>query len=149
MAKVSLPERGQPLDVSYIYTLAQAINDLAKDVSAPSLNFTSVDVKTTGTQERVKTAGAKVVGKIYTAFSKLIVTSGQEKEFTVSLGDSFKFPPVVTATPVNIGGNAGNNVTVVITSVSQANVSGTIRFNSGGEVSVDIHIIAIGIPNSI
>ena len=44
MAKVPLPERGQPLDVTYIYQLAETINDLATQVSSATYNYT-----TTGT----------------------------------------------------------------------------------------------------
>jgi len=32
MAKIPLPELGQPLDVSYIYQLANAINELSLQV---------------------------------------------------------------------------------------------------------------------
>jgi hypothetical protein len=37
MAKVPLPERGQPIDVTYIYELTKAVNDLSAQVSKQSL----------------------------------------------------------------------------------------------------------------
>ena len=33
MAKIPLPQRGQPLDVTYIYQLADTINDLPAPVT--------------------------------------------------------------------------------------------------------------------
>ncbi len=43
MAKVPLPERGQPLDVTYIYQLADALNDVSTQVSSATYNYTTVD----------------------------------------------------------------------------------------------------------
>ena len=44
MAKVPLPERGQPLDVTYIYQLVEAVNDLSTSISDATYNYTDVDV---------------------------------------------------------------------------------------------------------
>lgn len=147
MAKVPLPERGQPLDVTYIYQLADTINDIATQVSSATYNYTTIDTTTAGKQS-IKTSDARIVGGIFLVAPNSIVNAGNEKTFTVPLGQDFKFPPVVSATPVNISGTpAGQNVTVVVTRVSNSEVSGIVRFNSSGEVSVSVHVIAIGIPN--
>jgi hypothetical protein len=63
--------------------------------------------------------------------------------------EGFKFPPVVTATPFNSApgaSTASNDVFAVITSVTNSEIRGFVRFNSGGLVSVSINVIAIGIP---
>ena len=146
MAKVPLPERGQPLDVTYIYQLADTLNDLSTQVSSATYNYTTIDTSSAGEQS-TKTSEAKVVGKIIPVFTRAQVTAGQQKDFQISLGNDFKFAPIVSATPVNQGGDAGNNVTVTITSVTASTISGAVRFNSSGEVSVNVHLIAIGIPN--
>jgi hypothetical protein len=146
MAKVPLPERGQPLDVTYIYQLAETINDIATQVSFATYNYTTIDTASAG-EQRVKTSQAKVVGKIIPVYTKAQVNAGQQKDFQTFLGNDFKFAPIVSATPVNQGGDAGNNVIVTITSVTTSTVSGFIRFNSSGEVSINVHLIAIGIPN--
>ena len=39
MAKIPLPQRGQPLDVTYIYQLTNAINDLSNQFSSVSSNY--------------------------------------------------------------------------------------------------------------
>ncbi len=38
MAKVPLPERGQPLDVTYLYQLVEAVNDLSTQVASKITN---------------------------------------------------------------------------------------------------------------
>jgi hypothetical protein len=59
----------------------------------------------------------------------------------------FKFKPVATATPVNIGQtNAGENVTVVLKSVGTSRVEGLVRFNETGNLSVSVNILVVGIP---
>ena len=147
MAKVPLPERGQPLDVTYIYQLADTINDISTQVSSATYNYTTVDTLNAGTQN-IKTSGAKIVGKISALPPNSIVNAGNEKDFSVSFDGNFKFPPIVSATPVNVSGTpAGQNVSVVVTSVTNNGVSGTVRFNATGEVSISVHILAIGIPN--
>ena len=45
MAKIPLPERGQPLDVTYVYQLAEAVNSLATEVSASTYNYATVDTQ--------------------------------------------------------------------------------------------------------
>lgn len=147
MAKVPLPERGQPLDVTYIYQLADTINDIATQVSSATYNYTTVDTTTAGKQS-IKTSDARVIGSIDVVASNSAVNAGNEKPFAVSFDSDFKFPPIVSATPVNLSGTpAGQNVTVVVTSVTTKDVRGVVRFNTTGEVSISVHVIAIGVPN--
>jgi hypothetical protein len=44
MAKIPLPERGQPLDVTYIYQVVDALNSLSTQVSDATYNYTDIDV---------------------------------------------------------------------------------------------------------
>lgn len=144
MAKVPLPERGQPLDVTYIYQLAEALNDVSTQVSSANSKTTTIDSGTAGKQT-VKTSEARVVGG-YVEVPITTVTATQSAEFSYSYSD-FKYIPIVTATPVNIKGTpAGQNVTVTLTDVSASKVSGIVRFNTAGEVSVGVNLIIIGIP---
>jgi len=147
MAKVPLPERGQPLDVTYIYQLADTINDIATQVSSATYNYTTIDTVTAGKQS-IKTSDAKVVGGINVVANNSAVNAGNEKQFSITFDSDFKFPPIVSATPVNLSGTpAGQNVTAVVTSVTTKGVNGIVRFNTTGEVSVSVHVIAIGVPN--
>ena len=42
MAKVPLPERGQPLDVTYLYQLIEAVNDLSTNVASKQTSKTII-----------------------------------------------------------------------------------------------------------
>ena len=63
MAKIPLPERGQPLDVSYIYQLADAFNDMSDSISSNVYNYTTIDTISAGTQN-IPTSQARLVAKI-------------------------------------------------------------------------------------
>jgi hypothetical protein len=48
MARIPLPERGQPLDVPYIYKLVETVNKLSTEVSSATFNYTTVDTVGSG-----------------------------------------------------------------------------------------------------
>jgi hypothetical protein len=50
MAKIPLPERGQPLDLSYMYQVATAINDISSEISPSIYKYVSIDTPTAGPQ---------------------------------------------------------------------------------------------------
>jgi hypothetical protein len=63
MAKIPLPERGQPLDVTYIYELAQAVNDLSKEVSPATYDYVTIQTADNGPQNR-KATEVRVIGAL-------------------------------------------------------------------------------------
>ena len=145
MAKVPLPERGQPLDVTYIYQLAEALNDVSTQVSSATSKTTTID--TSSGQQTVKTSEAKIVGGYVLAANNKTVTAASEATFSYTYPD-FKYIPIVTATPLNVGGTpAGQNVTVTLTSVTPTKVDGIVRFNAAGNLTVGVNLIIVGIPN--
>jgi hypothetical protein len=147
MSKIPLPERGQPLDVTYIYELAKAINDLSTQVASASYNFTTID-NGSSNKETIKTSNAKIIGAYIPIFSNSTVSAGNEKAFTYSFQSEFKFPPIVTATAKNITGEAaGQNVTVVLRDITTSKVDGFVRFNASGNLSLAVNLIAVGLPN--
>jgi hypothetical protein len=144
---IPLPEKGQPMDVSYIYDLAEVLNDLVKEVSSATYNYTTVDTVSSGKQS-VKTSEARLIGGYVEVYNNATVTASQEQPFSYTFQSDYKFPPVVTASPINIGNtSSGKNVTVVLTSVTTSRVDGVIRFNSSGDVSIGVNLIILGIPN--
>jgi hypothetical protein len=147
MAKVPLPERGQPLDVAYIYQLSTALNQLSDQVSSATYNYTTIDTVSSGKQN-IKTSEARIVGGYITVSTDSTVTSSQTKSFTYTFSSDYKYTPIVTATPINIGKTtAGDNVTVVLTDVTRSSVTGFVRYNTNGNVSTIVNLIIIGIPN--
>ena len=147
MAKIPLPERGQPLDVSYVYQLANAINELSTQVSPATYKYVTVDTLGVGKQS-VKASEARIIGGYVEVASTATKNTANEVGFSYDFSADFKYAPVVTATPINIGKtDAGKNVSVVLKSVSTSKVEGIVRFNSTGDLAVAVNIIAIGIPN--
>ena len=146
MAKVPLPDRGQPLDVTYLYQIANALNDAVDTISTATYNYTTVDTRGIG-KEDVKNSNAKVYAAYKDIVTNETVSSSTTKTFSVDFASEFKYPPIVTATAVNTGTSTiGNDVFAIITSVSTSRVEGVVRFNSSGNVSTSVNIIAIGLP---
>ena len=148
MARIPTPDRGQPLDVTYVYQMVEAINDLSSQMSSAKYKYASID--TSSGNESTLLTDTKVVAGEVTVYSTLtpVTADTQPRTFTYSFKGEFKYPPIVSATPVLLAGtSAGIDVTVVIENISNGQVNGFVRFNTGGNVAVKVHIIAIGIPN--
>lgn len=145
MAKLPLPERGQPLDVTYIYSLVDTINDLSTQNSSTASNYTEIE---RGNQkESIKTSQTKIVGKYIDIVNDSTINAGNEKTFATSISD-FKYPPIVSVTVENVTNTpAGRDVKVVLTSVTTSRIEGLVRFGTSGNISIGVHLIAVGIPN--
>jgi hypothetical protein len=147
MSRVPLPERGQPLDLAYIYQLANAVNELAVQLSPTVGRYTSIDTVSAGTQS-IRTSDARIVGGFVTVANNAATSPDGEGAFSYNFAD-FKFVPVITATPIlinEIGTDSGKDVSVVLTKVTTNRVEGVVRFNTIGIASVGVNLIAIGIP---
>lgn len=148
MAILSVPDRGQPLDVNYLYNIVDAINRLSAQVSPSNYKYVSVDTPSSGTQN-IKASEARIIGGFAPVYQNTTeVKTGEVKDFTYTFPADFRYAPIVTATPVNIGEvtTAGKNVSVIIRAVSPGKVEGTVRFNEGGNLSIGVNLIAVGIP---
>jgi hypothetical protein len=147
MAKIPTPDRGQPLDVNYIYQIVEAVNDLSSQISSAKYKYASIDTSD-GLQSSLLTDTKVVAGEkiIYAGLKN--VTAETDEAFSYSFKGEYKYPPIVTASPVLIEGTpSGKDVSVVISSVTNSAVNGIVRFNSSGQLAVKVHIIAVGIPN--
>lgn len=146
MARIPVPERGQPLDLTYIYQVVNAVNELSTELSPSVYKYLTVDTPAAGKQSLRASEARFIAG--FQPVQVTTVNAGNEKTFSYSFPTDFKFAPVVTATLVNIGNtSAGKDVSVVITNVTTSSVDGLIKFNTSGDVSVGVNFIAIGIPN--
>jgi hypothetical protein len=147
MAKVPLPERGQPLDVTYLYQLADAVNDISTQVSSATYNYTTIDTVSAGKQN-IKTSETRVIGGYIEVANNTPITAATDKTFSYDFPSDFKYPPIVTATPVNFGNTAaGQDVVVVLKTVTTSRIEGVVRFGTGGTASVSVNLIVVGIPN--
>lgn len=147
MAKVPLPERGQPIDVAYLYQLTNSLNQLSDQVSTATYNYATIDTVSAGKQN-IKTSEARVIGGYISVANNSTVTASTTKTFTYAFPSDFKYTPIVTSSVINSGKtSAGENVSVVLTDVTRSSVSGLVRFNASGDVSTIVNIIVIGVPN--
>jgi hypothetical protein len=149
MAKVPLPDRGQPLDVTYLYRIASAVNDLSDTISTATYNYTTINTKGVGTNT-VKNSDAKIYATYEDVVTGETVSSNTTKGWTINFDSPFQYPPLVTATVVNTttgpAAPIGNDVIITVTNVTAESASGVIRFNSSGNITVSINLIAIGLP---
>ena len=146
MAKVPLPERGQPLDVTYLYSLVEAVNDLSSQASSTTYNYSTIDTANNPQQNR-KTSEIRIVGGIVEVASNSTVSAGNEKSFGYNYSE-FKYAPIVSATVVNTGQTpAGQNVNVILKTPTTSRVEGVVTFGSSGNVSLDVHLVIVGITN--
>jgi hypothetical protein len=147
MAKIPTPDRGQPLDVSYIYQMATAINDLASQVSSPTYRYTSIDT-TSGPQNTLVT-NTKVVAGVIDVYSTLTdVSPGLtvDRSYSFNTGE-FKYPPIVTATPVLTSKSEnGSDLSVTIKQITTSRVDVSVTFFGTGKAALKVNIIAIGLP---
>ncbi len=147
MSRIPLPERGQPLDLAYIYQLANAVNELAGQLSPNTGRYTSIDTASAGTQS-VRTSDARIVGGFVTVTNNSATSPDGEGSFSYNFSD-FQYVPVVTATPIltnQVATDSGTDISVVLTKVTTNRVEGVVRFNTIGVSNVGVNLIAIGIP---
>lgn len=148
MSNLPLPERGQPLDVTYLYQIVQHINELYTQVAPSKRGYLSVDTPRNGVQT-TKTSEASVIGGYELVTPSSLQAAGTSLPWAHDFEKEFRYPPIVTATAYSQGTNdAGKDVTVTISSITTSKVEGSVKFNLGGETTMGINIIAVGIPNS-
>lgn len=147
MSKIPLPERGQPLDLSYIYQIANTVNELATQVAGSAGRYTSIDTASAGTQN-VRTGDSRIVGGYLEVTNSSSTSPDGEGSFSYNFSD-FAYAPIVTATPILINEastESGKEISVVLTKVTNNRVEGIVKFKTIGVASVGINLLMIGIP---
>jgi hypothetical protein len=147
MSRLPTPDRGQPIDVPYIYQVVTAINDLSDQIDQSSEKYTTVYSREVLKRD-LRTSDTKFFASFYDFPQQLSVTQGQTREFSFDIsGLGFEYPPIAVVSPINTGTSiASNDVSAVISSITTSRIDGFVRFNSAGQVDVAINVIAIGIP---
>jgi hypothetical protein len=144
---VRIPNPGQPIDATYLFELANAINKVASQIAtSPTAQILTVDTQTAGKQS-IKTSEARIIGGYKEVVSNS-VSANAVVSWSYEFAADFKYPPIVTATPISVvGSDAGSSVSVMIKAVGQNSVSGTVTFAGSGNLTVGLNLILIGIPN--
>jgi hypothetical protein len=147
VARLPVPDRGQPLDVAYIYRMVSSINNLAEQIDSSTEKRTRIVTKDDSQPQDARTSDVKFFASFQQIYSQVEVRQGETKDFSFQIS-GFKFPPIATVTPVNTETtSASNDATTVITSITNSEIRGFVRFNSSGQVNTGVNVIAIGIPD--
>lgn len=142
---IARPNPGQPLDLQYISDIAQSIIEL--DGRVKQRNFSSSILQNQDGKLEVFTTDLAFVAAYTQPITNKSIEPGGLENFVFKFEPSFNQTPIVTITPVNIGGTTtGQDITVVIKSVNAGEVTGAIKFNNTttGTATVGINVIAIG-----
>ena len=146
MGKLIVPQRGQPLDVSYMYDIVQALNELQDQVGS-SIQDVLVLVDETNKSRSTKMNRSAAYGKTEPVVTAIQVELNKTYPVTVVFEVSFNSKPIVVATPNNIGGTeAGKSATVVITKVTNNSAEFLVSFGIAGNATVALNVLAMGIP---
>lgn len=141
--KISLPEQGQPLDISYLSDIAKEINNLNTALS--STGTTSVIDNGINVPENVRTNNVKIYATTE-GIQTGSVTAGSTQEWSVTFNPEFLYIPIVTATiQNNSGSTAGTNTAITISRIATGAVSGKILYNTEGSIDITINILAVGL----
>lgn len=146
-----LPQQGQPLDLQYISELAQSIIDLNSAVSSKSYSKSLVRNQS-DILKNDRTSNMSFYASYLEVVNDKPIQPGTSEKFSHNFTTSFTTAPVVTVTPVmTTKSSVGENLSVVITEISQGSISGVIKFNNttAGNASVGINIIAIGVQGTV
>jgi len=141
--KLPLPQRGQPFDVSLISNIITSINDLWDSLVVNASNYASL--WTIEGKKSVRSSEIKIVtGRTENINGKVV--DGTIKTFSYTFDSPFLLPPVVTATTQAIDDSSpSKSAYAIITSISVSRVDGVVRFETKGESSIAVNIIAVGV----
>lgn len=146
--KLPVPQRGQPLDLSFIYDLVNSVNELWTQIATRVSTYASID--TASGRKSVRSSEIKfVAGYKEVLSSETSVSAGSTVAFQYDFTNEFMYPPIVTLTPITIGSSnteASKNTSVVVTSVSTSRVEGIVKFDVTGKAAVGVNIVAVGVP---
>jgi hypothetical protein len=139
MAQIELPDRGQPLDISYLFRIAQEINRVSELVAS---RLSKIKYRDTATPSQVLTSNIVFYAETQKIVdANLSVQPNAPASFDYS--GIFKTTPVVTCSVTSITGVS--NLYPVLSAVTQNSCQVNV-FSSAtsGAFSADISIIAIG-----
>jgi hypothetical protein len=144
MRALPLPDRAQPLSVSYVYTLAEQLNEVISSLASTASTLSTVDNGIS--RKDASTENLRFYAKTKTSFKVGSVDANKTDSWSEDFNPPFKTPPVVTATPINNNASsAGNDVTIVIKNVTTGRVDGEIVYHTSGSIDVSINVLAVGV----
>jgi len=139
MAQIELPDRGQPLDISYLFRIAQEINKVSELVGS---SLSKIKYRDTSTPSQVLTSNLTFYAETQKIIdAKLSVQPNAPASFQYP--GIFKTTPVVLCSVTSVTGVS--NLYAVLNGVTQSSCTVNVFSSStAGDFSADVSIIAIG-----
>lgn len=141
MAEIALPDRGQPLDLSYLLTVVNEVNNLNRVVSSRPVNQSSLRYLNGAATTNVVTSDLVFYASSNSLSPKF--TTGAD---TLTRFDfNFKKVPIVTTSLAMLSGNAAG-IFPVITNLTTTTCEIKLFSSESvtGDPRVSVSIIAIG-----
>jgi hypothetical protein len=139
ITKVTEPDKGQPLDISYLHTIVQAINSLVDTIGT---SFSKIKYRDIATPSQLSNSNLVFYAEtLKIVDGNLSVQSSTRADFSYS--GLFKTTPVVLCSVTSVTGVSNLYAVLggVTENVCQVNVFSSL---TSGAFSADISIIAIG-----
>jgi hypothetical protein len=140
---MELPERGQPLDISYLSRLAQAINDVQTSIGSTGA-FSSV--KTSGGAAGDPTGSVKTYSlRFYTATRDITFSTSTATSQTADFGFSgFNGVPVVIPSVESFTGNDNLSCVVKALTPTGCQIKVTATGSSTEVITARVSILVVG-----
>lgn len=139
MAQIELPERGQPLDISYIYRVVEQIRVLSDAIGTA---FSKIKYRDVSTPSNVSSTNLVFYAETLKITNGNLSTQTNATS-TFDYSGMFKTTPVVVCSVISLDGVS--NLYAVLEKVTQNNCNVNVFSPStGGAFSADVSIIAIG-----
>lgn len=142
MPEIQAPDRGQPLDLSYLLTVVNEINSLNRRLATKAINQSQIKYADTSSTSNIVTSDLVFYAATNTLSPKFATGADLITRFNFS---GFKTTPIVTASVQVVTGDAPP-IYAVITNLNSNGcevrlfASGTVN----GDPRVNVSIIAIG-----
>ncbi len=139
MAQIETPDRGQPLDISYLYRIVREINNISGLIGK---GISKIKYRDTATPAQPRTGDLA----FYAETLKIVDANLSLQPNTRSTFDYsgiFKTTPVIVCSVTSLSGVS--NLYPVLEKVTQNNCNVSVFSSStSGKFSADVSIIAIG-----
>ena len=139
MAQIELPDRGQPLDISYLYRIVNEINNVSTLIGN---TLSKLKYRDKSTKSQVLTSNL-----VFYAETLKIVDANLSVQpnapATFDYSGIFKTTPIVISSVTSISGVS--NLYTVLNSVTQNSCQVNVYSSAtSGKIEADVSIIAIG-----
>ena len=139
MAQIELPDRGQPLDISYLYRIVNEINNVSSLIGN---TLSKLKYRDKSTKSQVLTSNL-----VFYAETQKIIDANLSVQpnapATFDYSGIFKTTPIVLSSVTSISGVS--NLYTVLNSVTQNSCQVNVYSSAtSGKIEADVSIIAIG-----